>query len=564
MTNKTGAPISALVVGAGPIGLTMALDLTMRGIKCRIVDRLEQPSDKSKAVGIHARTLELLEVLGIEKEFLELGHKIHATNIYSGKTKLVHLSMDEIGGQYPYALMLPQNQTERILTEQLAKHGISIERGVELIDFTDDGDVVTANLKHTNGDTEKVEAYWLLGCDGAHSTVRHKLGMTFDGGAYEQPFATVDCHVDWNEPDDELVGFICEGGSVFFFPLGNKRYRLVADGAPGEGDGDLTIEEMQAIVDKRCYPGIKLKDPVWLAWFKISHRSVESYKKGRCFVLGDAAHVHSPALGQGMNTGMQDAFNLAWKIELVEKGIAQQKLLDSYNLERHPVGQALLRRTDLVTKLVTLRSAIGQGIRNRLMPLLADQEVVQHRALQTLSMIGLNYRHSSIVGQHRDPVTAIAHPVTGWLDFNHGPMPGDRALDGELSPTETSTATRLLEKLHGVNHNVLLFAGLHDSSDSLRYIDSILHQIESQFEFVNCHVIVSNSQDASTCKSAHSVLVDSDGTLHHKYGAAQSCLYLVRPDEYIGFRSQPISFDALRKYFIDIFGAQVVVEAAKK
>ena len=566
MTDKANALLSALVVGAGPIGLTMALDLTLRGIKCRIVDKLEQPSDKSKAIAIHSRTLELLEGLGISDKFLEAGHKIHGTNIYNGTTKLVHLSMDEIGGPFPYALAVPQNITERILTDELATHGVHVERGVELVDFTDSGDLVSVELKHSDGTKETVPTNWLLGCDGAHSTVRHKLGLEFDGGAYERPFATVDCYVDWNNSEDELFGFISDGGSVFFFPLGNKRYRIVADGQPGASKQDITLEEAQAIVDKNCYPGIKLHDPVWLAWFNIHHRSVKQYRQGRTFVCGDAAHVHSPALGQGMNTGMQDAINLAWKIELVEKGIADPKLLDSYNLERHPIGQALLKRTDLVTKLITIRSHIGQEVRNHLMPLLAEQEVVQHRALQTLSMNGLNYRHSSIVSQHRDGVRSIVHPVnavSGWLDFNHGPMPGDRAPDGDLSPTSTSAETTLLSKLHGVNHNILLFAGLHDSEAALREIDGVLHEIEATFEFVNCHIVVSNEQDANACKSAHSVLIDPDGALHHKYGAVQSCLYLVRPDGYIGFRSQPISFDALRKYFTDVFGMQVVVEAAK-
>jgi 2-polyprenyl-6-methoxyphenol hydroxylase-like FAD-dependent oxidoreductase len=567
MTDKAGALLSALVVGAGPIGLTMALDLTLRGIKCRIIDKLEQPSDKSKAIAIHSRTTELFEGLGIVQEFLDAGHKIHGTNIYSGKTKLVHLSMDEIGGSYPFALAVPQNVTEKILTDELIRHGVYVERGVELIDFTDSGDFVTVNLKHGNGDSETVPTSWLLGCDGAHSTVRHRLNLGFEGGVYERPFATVDCYVEWNESEDELFGFISDGGGVFFFPLGNKRYRIVADGKPGSSKHDLTLEEMQAIVDEHCYPGIKLRDPIWLAWFNINHRSVEQYRKGRVFVAGDAAHVHSPALGQGMNTGMQDAINLAWKIELVEKEIADPKLLDSYNLERHPIGQALLKRTDLVTKMITIRSPIGQSLRNRLMPLLAEQEVIQHRALQTLSMIGLNYRHSSIVAQHRDGIKSTVHPVntvSGWLDFNHGPMPGDRAPDGDLSPTPTSSETTLLGKLHGVNHNILLFAGLHDSGEALREIDRVLHEIEATFEFVNCHIVLSGGQDATECKSAHSVLIDPDGALHHKYGAAQSCLYLVRPDGYIGFRSQPVEFEALRKYFTDVFGMQVLVETAKK
>ncbi len=547
--------LPVLIVGAGPVGLTMALALSIAGIKYRIVDKAPHRSDKSKALGIHARTLELLESLGVVDTFLQIGKVVHATNIFHGTKKLVHFSFDEIHSPYNFALMVPQSETERILAEELSKRGIEIERESELTNFVQDDESITATLKHPDGREEQIESNWLIGCDGAHSAVRHILKLEFEGSTYDEGFATIDCHVDWKQPEDELNGFVADDGIVFFFPMGDHRYRVIATGPKHAPEDVLTLEEMQAIVNKRCDQSIPLSNPVWLTWFTINRRSVRQYRSGRAFVCGDAAHVHSPVMGQGMNTGMQDALNLAWKIELVEKGIAAPELLDSYQNERHPIGQSLLKNTDAMTKLVTVRNPVAQQVRNHLLPLLANQEVLQERACQNLSMVGLNYRHSAIVGEHRESIEkTLANPIAeipAWLDFAHGPSPGDRAPDCEVHTTGASAASTLFEQTRGFEHFALLFSGINSAARSTAALSDfakILEQMRDRYSDFIRTLIVSAGESIPPAALESVTLLDKDNSLHHKYGAAHSCLYLIRPDGYVGFRSQPIDLEQLQNY----------------
>ncbi len=566
MSSHDNDVLPVLIVGAGPIGLTMALSLTMRGIKCRIIDKAPHRSDKSKALGIHSRTLELLEMMGAVDSFLAVGNKVHATNICNGTTTLVHLCFDEMEARYPYALMVPQNESERLLAEHLEKLSVQIERQLELTNFTQDANGVTATIKNADGKEEIVKANWLLGCDGAHSTTRHILGLKFEGEQYEESFATADCYIDWDKPDDELFGFVNEDGSAFFFPMGNKRFRVVADGPSHNPNDPLTLDEMQTLVKSRCPGDIRLRDPNWLTWFNISRRSASQYRNGRVFIAGDAAHIHSPFMGQGMNTGMQDALNLAWKLELVEKGVAKPELLDTYQSERHPVGQMLLRSTDAVTKVVNIRNHIAQNVRNRLMPILASHDVVKQRAWRTLSMLGINYRNSSIVAEHRENLKrSFSHPISemhAWFDFGHGPTPGDRAPDGVLTALNSTEGSHLFELFHNTKHNLLLFQGLQDASESIDSINKVVDAIKSEYgDWIRCNVVLSNKEDSSKIHKVDSILVDGDASLHHRYGAAHSCLYLVRPDEYVAYRSQPIELSELTHYLQKIFSAQTSLAA---
>ncbi|RTL44554.1 MAG: monooxygenase [Candidatus Melainabacteria bacterium] len=544
--------LPVLIVGAGPVGLTMALALSISGIKFRIVDKAPHRSDKSKALGIHARTLELLETLGVVDTFLKNGHIVHATNLFCGSQKIVHFSLDEIPSPYPFALMVPQSETERLLAEELSERGIDIEREMEVTNFLQDDDKVTTTIKHADGKEETIQSNWLIGCDGAHSTIRHTLGLTFDGETYEEGFATIDCYVDWDNSDDELHGYVCEEGIVFFFPMGNRRYRIVANCPPHKAEDLLTLEKMQELVNHRCAKNIPLSNPQWVTYFTINRRSVKQYNVGRAFICGDAAHVHSPVMGQGMNTGMQDALNLAWKIELVEKGIAARELLESYNNERHPVGQNLLNSTDAMTKLVTLRSPVSQEVRNHLIPLIANQDVLHERACRKISMVGLNYRASSIVGEYRESISHVfRHPIAegpAWLEFGHGPLPGDRAPDGEVHSANSATPSTLFEQTRGFSHFALLFSGLHKDSLHGINLENAIQQIKERYsEFIRPLIIVSGDSLPSGANE-QGTLLDKDGSLHHKYGSFHNCLYLIRPDGYVGFRSQPIDLEQLQKH----------------
>jgi 2-polyprenyl-6-methoxyphenol hydroxylase-like FAD-dependent oxidoreductase len=590
MATEGDSKVSVLIVGAGPVGLTMACELARRGVSFRIIDKEPVPTDKSKALGIHSRTLEILESMGLVQTFLDAGHLVYGSNFNHRDKKLVHLSLDEIEGPYPFALMLPQCDTERLLRQHLTDNKIIVENGVELTAFEQTADHVKATLHHQDGQpdgrNEECTAQWIIGSDGAHSTVRHTLGFKFEGEQYHESFATCDLHVAWDRSDDELDIFVSEDGMMAFFPTGNGRYRIIADEpVVKHKTGDpITLEEAQAIVDKRGPKGVVLSDPVWMTWFAIHRRSVDQYRKDRAFLVGDAAHIHSPALGQGMNTGMQDAYNLAWKLALVEKGLADQKLLDSYQSERHPVGAKLLKTTDAVTRLATVRSPLAAGVRNQLMHLLASHEVVQHRALKNLSMLGVNYRHSPIVGEYKGSASgSVASGVVGgagsfvgsglskiegfgqkvggaltnfgaWLDFNHGPLPGDRAPDAYLTSPTDSEAIRLFPVLANGCHNLLLFAGLKPTAACYDTMNKTAAAINAEYQkYVKVHFVVPAEELPSALNKDVDALFDEDHSFHHVYGAASPCLYLIRPDGYVGFRSHPIDLTHLRTHLQSIF-----------
>jgi 2-polyprenyl-6-methoxyphenol hydroxylase-like FAD-dependent oxidoreductase len=321
------AHLSILIVGAGPVGLTMAAHLRAHGLAPRIIDKAPHASETSKALVLWPRSLEMLDDLGLVDRFLADGRTPNTMRLYGTGHLLLDFTLGTgvEGTAYPKPLILPQSETERLLTEHLREVGVAVERPVELARFAERGDGVDATLRHADGREEDVRCDYLLGCDGAHSAVRHGLGLEFTGKADPNDFLLADCRVD-GLPSDAISLFWHPEGALAFFPFGDGRCRIIADLGVSEGDGkprDPSLEQVQAIVDDRGPDGVKLSDPHWLAGFRINERKVAGYRKGRCFLAGDAAHIHSPAGGQGMNTGMQDTWNLAWKLSLVQAGRAK-------------------------------------------------------------------------------------------------------------------------------------------------------------------------------------------------------------------------------------------------
>jgi 2-polyprenyl-6-methoxyphenol hydroxylase-like FAD-dependent oxidoreductase len=380
----------------------------------RIVDKNAERTDKSKALVIWSRTLELFDDAGYAAEFIAAGVPAHGAQISTGKDIVARVSLDSIDSRFNYALMIPQSESERVLEERLAKGGVRVERRVELAGFTDKGASVEAILRKEDGSGETVEADWLVGCDGAHSAVRHGLGFAFEGSTLESHWALADGHVSGLEPKDRLHIFWHRDGILAFFPIIGDRWRVIADLGPATGDErhpDPTLAEINALMALRGSPGIVMKDPFWLAAFRINERKVKDYRKGRVFLAGDAAHIHSPAGGQGMNTGMQDAFNLAWKLRLVIEGVAKPTLLDSYSPERSTVGETVLRNAGRLTEAATLRNPIAQGLRNTILKFAAGFPALQHRIADQLSEMDIAYPGS--------PLSVAAHGVGG-------PAPGAR------------------------------------------------------------------------------------------------------------------------------------------
>ena len=389
-----------LIAGAGPVGLTLANELTRHGISVRIVDKNTERTDKSKALVLWSRTLELFDDAGCAKDFIPAGMRATGARISNGTDMVAQITFDSIDSRFPYALMIPQSESERILEEKLSAAGVKVERRTELTGFKDYGAGIEATLKKADGSTETIAADWLAGCDGAHSTVRHGLGFAFEGTTLESDWILADGEAVGLEPKDKLHIFWHRDGILAFFPIVGDRWRVVADlGVARNGSekrADPTLDEVNALLKQRGSPGIVMSNPYWLAAFRINERKVKDYRKGRVFLAGDAAHIHSPAGGQGMNTGMQDAFNLAWKLALVIEGAAKSSLLDSYSPERSGVGEIVLRNAGRLTEAATMRNPIAQGLRNTIVKFATGFPAIRHKVADQLTEMDIAYPDSPL------------------------------------------------------------------------------------------------------------------------------------------------------------------------
>jgi len=403
-----------LIIGAGPVGLTMAAELARYGVPLRIIDQAAARTDKSKALVIWSRTLELLEQAGAVAPFIKNGHKLLAADMYAGAQQIGRIDFTGIRSTYAYALLLPQSKTEELLESHLEDLGVRVERQVELIDFTAAGEEVEATLRDARGAIETARANWLIGCDGAHSLVRHKLDLKFEGATLQSDFMLADVHLDgWPVPETELALYWHADGVLGAFPISPGRFRIIADvgAATGDKPQDPDLAQVQAIVEQRGPGGVTVRDPVWLSGFRINERKVTEYRKGRAFLVGDAAHVHSPAGGQGMNTGMQDAFNLAWKLAMVcHHEALPGRLLDSYSAERSAVGKKVLADAGHLTALATLRNPLAQGLRNIAGGMLMGLTKVKEAMARNFSEIAISYPDSPLNGPR---VRGLSDPAPG-------------------------------------------------------------------------------------------------------------------------------------------------------
>ena len=395
-----------LIVGAGPVGLTLAAELARFGVKMRIIDRSPHPTETSKALVVWSRTLELMDRMGCTPAFLDAGLHARGASIRSGRSVLGHTGFDTIPSPYNFALMLPQCDTEQLLGAHLQALGVSVERDVELLSFDQTPSHVTARLRLADGREEEVDTAWLVGCDGAHSTVRHGLDLAFRGVAQGDDWVLADVRLEGNDtpPADEIATFLHRDGPFGVFPIPGGRSRVVATigkTVPARSRPDPTLPQVQALADERAGGGFHVTDPVWLSNFRINERKVSDYAKGRIFLAGDAAHVHSPAGGQGMNTGMQDAFNLAWKLAMVIRGEALPGLLDSYTAERSAVGDVVLRNASRMTDMGTLAHPAAQAVRNLVLRFMLGLHAVQERMAATMSEVEIAYAKSTLSVGHR-------------------------------------------------------------------------------------------------------------------------------------------------------------------
>jgi 2-polyprenyl-6-methoxyphenol hydroxylase-like FAD-dependent oxidoreductase len=350
------------IAGAGPSGLSLAAELTRRGHMPQIVDRQTTGANTSRACVVHARTLEVLEPLGVTRDLLAQGIKVPIFRVRDRDRSLITVDFSEIASRYPFTLMIPQDRVEACLLDHLQRLGGGVVRPSELVHLTAQNSHIEARLKSGSA-MRTVTARWLIGCDGMYSTVREKSRIGFIGGEYEQGFVLADVHMDWPLSRDEVTLFYSPDGLVVVAPLPEDRFRIVAtvDDAPEEP----SLDYMQAVLDRRgptVRPG-RIHDTAWTSRFRIHHRVAQTPRNGRLLICGDAAHVHSPAGGQGMNTGIQDAVSLAANLaETIEDG--NDARLDDWATKRHRVARDVVAMTDRMTRLATIKSPTGQTLRN--------------------------------------------------------------------------------------------------------------------------------------------------------------------------------------------------------
>ncbi|KAI1433815.1 FAD binding domain-containing protein [Xylaria sp. CBS 124048] len=513
--------LDVLIVGAGPTGMTMALELVAQGISFRIIDKASERSPFSRALVIHSRSFETFKRhknIGVE-ELFDLGMTAPKANIFISEKKIGDADINDMrvpGTEFPFPRVVSQNETERWLERALAKHGVQIEKGVEVKHIAQDADGVSVTVATSDGAEEEIRAKYIVGADGAHSAVRHAAkNITFDGDAYPQAFICADAYMETPLPTNEA--YMCFGNGVLIvIPLKSGRVRLVVSRPGQDNERELTLDDFEDAVRVFFPGGGSLHDPEWIARFHLHHRCASSYRDGRLFVAGDAAHIHSPAAGQGMNTGIQDAANLGWKLAAVVRGEKPDSFLDSYNNERHPIGQYLLASTDKAFTFVTWTNPIFVYLRSLFLPwifplVMRNKSRILNNAW-FMSQLRIRYRKSDIVG--------TSPQFTGTVKG------GDRLVDGKIKASEGERW--LQDLLTPESYHLLLFSGLGQKEASEGDLDRARTLfLENTTSAAKASVIFSAGQ------KGQAGYIDLEDEIHKKLGFNDAGYVLVRPDGYI-------------------------------
>ncbi len=539
--------LDALIVGAGPTGLTLAAQLRAFGVRFRIVDRALDRVHESRALAVQARSLEVLQSLGLGEALVQRGNPSIRVAIHFEGRMAAGVRLADFGStdtRFPFILFVSQAETEAVLGDHLAAAGVTVERGVELVAFVPGPGGVHCTLRDRHGREERVGTRYLAGCDGAHSTVRTGAGIPFEGDAYLQDFLLGDVEVDGPLEHGMLHSFPGRRGVAIFFPLGSPAtWRVIAmsgsatdraprgTGAPNESmTSELALDELQGAVDGATGGALRLRDPEWLTHFHLHHRQARHYRAGRVFLAGDAAHIHSPVGAQGMNTGIQDAWNLGWKLALVARGAAYETLLDSYEAERWPVGRLLLRSTDrafaLFTRVMsasTIAAWIRRTVAARVLPRILTSKRLRAFAFRFISELGIHYRNSPVVTEGKPRLRA-------------GPRAGDRLPDAPV--LRDGRSTYLQQELAGPRLQLLL-CGVPQTWDRAR-----VTELTAQYAglLVVHHLTTSESPGA---------MIDRGGEALRRLGVravSDAAQYLVRPDGHIGFRCAGRDLQAVAGY----------------
>jgi 2-polyprenyl-6-methoxyphenol hydroxylase-like FAD-dependent oxidoreductase len=510
---------SVLVVGAGPVGLVAAAELARHGVPVRIIDKRSAPTDESRAIAVHARSLDMLARMSVIEALIATGVKARGMELYSGGKELFRVPLDEVDTAYPFSLNTPQTETERVLTEHLRSLGVTVERSVELTGLSQDADAVRVELRHADGTDEEFTVAWVIGADGARSTVRHLVGGKLEGKFVGERFLLGDVDADHDLNPASMYTFFSPDGPVLAMPMRHARMRVMAQvhDAPGTPlNLHPSLAELQAVIDARGVRGITMVRAHWLTSFELHHAQVRQYRWGRLFLAGDTAHIHSPAGGQGMNTGMQDAFNLAWKLAAVIDGHGGETLLDSYHAERYPVAKTMIEATDRLSKGGTLTGP-PQHIRNTMLKMLSHVGPFPRAMAEWAAEVNVGYRGSPIVTGRGGRGAKISAG-------DHFPYLGDNDVQRQLCAA------------WGLGHTTVTVAG-----------DQAVPASSGQH---GRQVLVS---DTDTPVAGYDIVVaDSERTLAHRLGLSDGGRIVVRPDTYIGAVAALHDSSTVGEYFATI------------
>lgn len=519
-----------LIAGAGPVGLTAAVELRRRGVRCRLVDRLPERRPCARAVGVLPRTLELWDRMGVVRAALDAAVPVRGQLLYVNGSRQADIQLT-LPPQVPYGFAsLPQYETERILEEHLARYGTQVERGWELVSFEQDAAGVTSRLRAGAGEETELRSQFLVGCDGAHSLVRERLGLPFQGGAFPEAYLLADVELDWDLPAGHAVRALhrTEDGAVddllVCVPLpGRSRYRVSAlhhpephadrRSGPAPADGAAhgledaeapRIEHVEAALERLSPRPVTASALRWSSVFRISHRLADRYCDGRVFIAGDAAHIHPPTGAQGMNTGIQDACNLAWKLALTVQGVAQPRLLESYPAERRPAGEEVVART----------------VRHATEGMTAEPGDVRTALLREAQLL-VSYRGSPVVEPARGART---------------PDAGDRAPDcGGLRDPLVAHPLRLYDLLRERDHVLVLYADSAEEAAAFGELADVARNTARSA--LTCYAVLAPDVEAPGLPMP--CVHDGAGEFRDAYGAESAAALLIRPDGHLAARGTP-------------------------
>ena len=547
----TGPRSDVAIVGAGPTGLFAAALLARAGVAVRILDKAPGPAKESRAFAVQARSVELLASIGLGDAVLDRGTLATGARIYVDGREAAGFGFAADGRAdtpYPLVLVLSQSEMEAILVAEVKRLGIAVERGVTIGTIVEDQGGVTLAGTGPRGEPLQARAGYVIGADGAHSVVRKAAGLTFAGAPYAQGFLLADCRLEGLVSDGPFCVFLHGRDFALWFPMkGEQTGRvLTTDGAvaadpslASQGTAPATLADVEASFRRATQRDVRLSDATWTSRYRVHHRSCDRYRVGRVFVAGDAAHIHSPAGGQGMNTGLQDVANLAWKLAIAVQGEAPSGLLDSYDAERRPVGETVLRVTDRAFSFLTSASGLVGGIRDVLLPLagsaIGRSGLVRNKAFGFLSQLGIRY----------EPRWAVQHEQAGW---SVGPSPGRRAPDAAVARGRS-----VFDLLDGYRFTILALSRKPLRAAEIERLAQDLDDMSTRSGLRSNAVLVGHSLVG---RHARLVQAETDAVLsaYGLTGEIIQALYLVRPDGHVAWRAPSLDVAGCEAFMAERFG----------